>query len=144
MLRGLGLAGQTRPSQYARKRAPAFSVTSLSSYPDFIPLEIIARSIDHFRLAVTSTKACSARCFQLIPAVGIWACFCHSAHLSLWSECLCYSNHCSSRSYCSKKTATKTERSKSKNPDRIIGLPLSLCPVSGPLSSSLQAASSPA
>jgi hypothetical protein len=42
-------------------------------------------------------------------AAGIQACFCHYAHHPLRSEHLCYSTHCSSRSYRSRKTATKMQ-----------------------------------
>jgi hypothetical protein len=112
----------THPSQYASfcllyRIAITFKTTD-------IPLEILARSVDHVHLAVIHIKATSARCFSLIPAAGVWAWFYHFAHLPLWSECLCYRTHYSSHSYGPNETTTKGGKPKTRQHHRPASVPL--------------------
>jgi len=64
-----------RACRTVRPRAPLFSISHQHHSQSSTPLGKFARSIDHIHLAVISTTATPARCFNLTHAMGIVACF---------------------------------------------------------------------
>ena len=93
-------------------------------FQNFIPLEDLARSINHVHITAILIKATSARCFHLTHAACILACFCHLVHLPLRSECLCYGTHYSSHYYGPNETTTKDSKPKTRQDHRPASVPL--------------------